>query len=247
MYKLQRTFMRKFVETKDVKNYSVLGEHGFIKIKKAMKTIQYEVCSIVFEDYSVLLCADDHLLIDENDNEVYAKDSIGSKIKSKGAPLTVIDFIPLGINENMYDLELETDHKFYTDGVLSHNTTVVGGYLTHMVLFNDDYKIACLANKAAAAREVLARIKMIYEGLPWWLQQGVKTWNKGDIELGNGSIILTAATTGSGIRGKSVNCLGGDTPIIVRDKETLDIKTITMEELDKELEEYVRLQTNLTR
>jgi len=74
-------------------------------------------------------------------------------------------------------------------------------------LFQERKTVAILANKSSAAREVMYRYQIMYENLPIWMQQGVKTWNKGDVELENGSIVMTAATSASGIRGKSVNWL----------------------------------------
>lgn len=82
-------------------------------------------------------------------------------------------------------------------------------------LFQDNKTVAILANKAAAAREVMSRYQGMYENLPLWLQQGVKEWNKGSIELENGSKVFTAATAASGIRGKSVNWLYIDEAAII--------------------------------
>jgi hypothetical protein len=82
-------------------------------------------------------------------------------------------------------------------------------------LFQDNKTVAILANKAAAAREVMSRYQNMYEHLPMWLQQGVKEWNKGSIELENGSKVFTAATAASGIRGKSVNWLYIDEAAII--------------------------------
>lgn len=82
-------------------------------------------------------------------------------------------------------------------------------------LFQESKTVAILANKTAAAREVMSRYQGMYENLPLWMQQGVKTWNKGDVELENGSKVFTAATTASGIRGKSVNWLYIDEAAII--------------------------------
>jgi len=84
-------------------------------------------------------------------------------------------------------------------------TTLVAAYLLWAALFNDSYTIAILANKADQSREIMARLQLMYENLPFWLQPGVRTWNKGDILLGNGTVIFCAATSGSSIRGRSVN------------------------------------------
>jgi hypothetical protein len=82
-------------------------------------------------------------------------------------------------------------------------------------LFQANKTVAILANKSSAAREVLYRYELMYEMLPIWMQQGVKVFNKGDIELENGSRVFTAATSSSGIRGKSVNWLYIDEAAII--------------------------------
>ena len=86
-------------------------------------------------------------------------------------------------------------------------TTTVAAYLLHKILFNENYRIAILANKDRGAREILSRIKLMFEHLPKWLQQGVLEWNKGNIELENGSKILSSATSSSATRGGSFNLL----------------------------------------
>ena len=84
------------------------------------------------------------------------------------------------------------------------STTVIS-YLLHYILFNQDMSVAILANKLSTARELLNRLKMAYEYLPMWLQQGVVEWNKGTIVLENGSKILASATSSSAVRGGSYN------------------------------------------
>jgi hypothetical protein len=86
-------------------------------------------------------------------------------------------------------------------------TTTTASYILHYVIFNKSKTVAILANKAAASREIMSRIQDMFEGLPKWLQQGVKEWNKGSFELENGSKVFSSATSASGIRGKSVNLL----------------------------------------
>jgi len=86
------------------------------------------------------------------------------------------------------------------------STTVIS-YLLHYLIFNDSVNIGILANKAATARELLARLATAYENLPKWMQQGVLVWNKGNIELENGSKILAASTSASAVRGMSFNVL----------------------------------------
>ena len=86
------------------------------------------------------------------------------------------------------------------------STTVVS-FLLHYAVFNDNVNIGILANKAATARELLDRLQTAYENLPKWMQQGIISWNKGSLELENGSKILAASTSASAVRGMSFNIL----------------------------------------
>jgi hypothetical protein len=84
-------------------------------------------------------------------------------------------------------------------------TTTSVAYLLHYILFNENVNVAILANKAATAREIMGRLQLAFEYLPKFLQQGVKEWNKGSIELANGSRALADSTSGSSVRGRSFN------------------------------------------
>ncbi len=86
-------------------------------------------------------------------------------------------------------------------------TTTTVGYMLWAVLFNPDYTVGILANKGQLAREILGRLQRAYEYLPLWLQQGIITWNKGNIELENGSKIYAYATSNSGVRGGTYNLI----------------------------------------
>ena len=86
------------------------------------------------------------------------------------------------------------------------STTCVA-YLLHYVVFNDSVNVGILANKAATARELLGRLQTAYENLPKWMQQGIIAWNRGSLELENGSKILAASTSASAVRGMSFNIL----------------------------------------
>jgi hypothetical protein len=84
-------------------------------------------------------------------------------------------------------------------------TTTSVAYLLWLTLFTDSQNIAVLANKGSLAREILGKYQLAYENLPMWLQQGVVTWNKGNVELENGSKIIAASTSSSAVRGGSFN------------------------------------------
>ena len=89
----------------------------------------------------------------------------------------------------------------------SGKSTIIIAYLLHYVLFNENVNVAILANKSSTARDLLGRLQLAYEHLPKWMQQGVMNWNKGSLELENGSKIVAAATSSSAIRGGSFNII----------------------------------------
>lgn len=114
----------------------------------------------------------------------------------------------------MYDYQKEIVEAITHNRRVSVNTSRQAGKTTtavavilHYVLFNDHKTVALLANKGDAAREILDRIKIAYEALPKWMQQGVVEWNKGSVEFENGCKIIAGATSSSAIRGKSISFL----------------------------------------
>ena len=118
------------------------------------------------------------------------------------------------ISIRMYDYQKEIVEKITNNRRVTVVTSRQAGKTTtavcvilHYVLFNDHKTVALLANKGDAAREILDRIKIAYEALPKWLQQGVVEWNKGSVEFENGCKIIASATSSSAIRGKSISLL----------------------------------------
>ena len=114
----------------------------------------------------------------------------------------------------MYDFQEKMVTKFHENRFniaklprQSGKSTIVTSYLLWYVLFNPNVNVAILANKAATAREMLQRLQLSYENLPKWLQQGILGWNKGSLELENGSKILAASTSASAVRGMSFNII----------------------------------------
>ena len=115
---------------------------------------------------------------------------------------------------DMWDFQEDMINNFHNDRFVickmprqTGKSTTIISYLLHYVLFNPEVNVAILANKGAVARELLSRLQLAYEHLPKFLQQGVTVWNKGNIELENGSKILASATSGSAVRGSSFNII----------------------------------------
>ena len=156
-----------------------------------------------------------------NVTENFTKKEIAEYLKCANDPVYFIaNYIQIvSLDEglvpfDMYHFQEDMVKKFHKERFniaklprQSGKSTIVTSYLLWYVLFNANVNVAILANKAATAREMLGRLQLSYENLPKWLQQGILGWNKGSLELENGSKILAASTSASAVRGMSFNVI----------------------------------------
>ena len=169
----------------------------------------------------------------------YTKEQVNEIIKCTQDPIYFIEnfcqIVSLDrglIPFKLYECQKEKVHTILNnrkvilmEGRQQGKTITSAACILWYTLFQENKTVAILANKSSAAREVLSRYELMYEMLPIWMQQGVKTFNKGDIELENGSKVFTAATSSSGIRGKSVNWLYIDEAAIIPNNVAEDFFT----------------------
>ena len=151
----------------------------------------------------------------------YSKDEVKEFIKCQKNPAYFIEnYVNIvSIDEGLipfklYDFQKEMVGTFHSNRFTicklprqSGKSTTIISYLIHYVIFNEAVNVAILANKAATARDLLGRFQLAYEHLPEWMQQGVMNWNKGSLELENGSKIIAASTSASAVRGGSYNII----------------------------------------
>jgi len=130
------------------------------------------------------------------------------------------------------------DHLFLCGKtyIPTSNTTMMCIYALWTTCFNSDKRIVVVANKENTAITILRRIKLAYEELPNWLKPGVEQWGKTEVIFGNGSSIAISTTTGSAVRGETVNCVDGDSIITVRDKLTGKVYNTSISKLYEELQ-----------
>ncbi len=151
----------------------------------------------------------------------FTKEQIQEYLKCKEDPVyfarNYIKIISLDegiVPFNMWDFQEELIESFHENRFniaklprqTGKSTTCVS-YLLHYILFNDNVNVGILANKLSTARDLLGRLQLAYEQLPLWLQQGIVVYNKGSMELENGSKILAASTSASAVRGMSFNII----------------------------------------
>lgn len=154
-------------------------------------------------------------------NVEWTEETLQEYVKCKDDPLHFVENYVQIIHVDkglvpfeMYDYQKDMIKKFNDNRFVickmprqTGKSTTIIAFLLHYLLFNESVNIAMLANKGATARELLSRLQLAYEHLPKWLQQGVVIWNKGNIEVENGSKVVAAATSSSAVRGSSFNII----------------------------------------
>lgn len=231
---------KKFIESINVDDWEVESENGYVPIVSSHKTIQYQIWEIKTNNY-YLRAADTHIVFDMHNNEIFLKDmKVGTFIKTISGLEEVKTVVKTNKTQHMFDLEVNThDQSYYTNGILSHNTTTAALYLLWYAMFIPDSSILIAAHKASGADEIMSRIRYAYESCPDHIRAGTTTYASSKMEFDNKSTIVAQTTTENTGRGLSISllyCLDGDTKVTVRDKETQEIKDVSLEGLYTELE-----------
>ena len=227
---------KKFIEQLSVDGWSVKTDTGYEKVSGSNKTIDYKVWEVETTQHT-LRCADNHIVFDTGFNEVFVKDiKIGYVIMTESGPEKVISVKETNLKEPMYDLSVDSEnHRYYTNGILSHNTTLGALYLLYEACFPQAKgDILIVAHKQGHAMEVLKRLKDMYYSMPMWMKPGMVKNNETSVEFDNGMRVIAEATTANAARGKSlkfVYCVSGDTKIQIRNKATGEVREIDIEDL----------------
>ena len=128
MNNLSDNIERKFINTWNIEDVQILTDDGFVDIKSLHETIPYIKYHIETFNGLTLDCADNHIVFDENMNEIFVKNLRNEdKIMTANGIDTIICVECTNIEENMYDFELDenSNHRYYTNSILSHNTLLV--------------------------------------------------------------------------------------------------------------------------
>lgn len=201
--------MRKFTHVQSVSFQSDFGHAS-----NAFRTVPYPVWEIRTPT-KTLTGADRHRVIRENREPVWMEDlRVGDRILTQDGVEEVISCRDLGIRTHMYCIEVNTpdandpnNHLYYSDGILSHNTTTAGAYLLWYAMFNENKTVLIAANVLRQALEIMQRIKGSYELCPDFIRAGVTEYAKSYITFDNGSRIVAQATTSNTGRGMSPSLL----------------------------------------
>lgn len=156
---LSENTYRKFIEQIDVNDYQVETDDGFVDIVSINKTIPYFTYYIETEDDLKLTCADKHIVFKNDYSEVYVEDlKQGDEIITQNGISKIKEIKNLGYEENMYDLELsdESNHRYYTNGILSHNTLIAKKLAEE--IFGDDKALVRIDMSEYSEKNSVARL-----------------------------------------------------------------------------------------
>ena len=208
----ENDIFKKIINTLDLKNYKISTPQGYKNISQIHKTQPYRIWYIETEEGLKLKAADNHILMNEFNNQIFIKDlKIGSLIQTKYG-LQKIKLLKKGkFNVSMYDVTVDSkEHLFYSNDIVSHNTTTISAYFAWYLCFHTDRNLAILANKEKTAFEIVSKVTEVFKGLPFFLKPGIITAQAGGMKLDNGCQLFSQATTKTAQIGFTIHVLYAD-------------------------------------
>jgi hypothetical protein len=204
----QDDISKKIINSIKLMNVKVKTDTGYHPVSDIHITQPYINYIVRTKDFE-LSCADNHIVFDDNMNEIFVKDlKIGSLIQTESGIQKVKSIGIENYKLSMFDLTVDhPNHRFYTNGILSHNTVSSAIFILHTILFNNDKNVMIVANKGDTAVEIVDKVKSIYSLLPFFLKPGVKTWNQKSLTFDNGCRIKTSARTKTPAIGFTIDLL----------------------------------------
>ena len=196
----------------DISNHGikVLTDVGYQPISYIYNTKPFAIYKVILENGYSIECADKHMLFDENLNIIYADELVESvsKIMTDKGP-SVVKYVSISkVKVSMCDVSVDHPyHRYYTNGILSHNSTTTAIFCLWSVLFRNDRNALILSKSGPAGQDLIKKIKDMYLYLPYHLKLGTLKWNQSEIAFDNNSTISTEAFSPTAGLGKTINFL----------------------------------------
>lgn len=200
---------KKIIRTTDVDNLKVMSDTGWVDVANIHETQPYKIYDIKLENGYKLTCADNHIVFKNDLVESFVSDlKIGDSLYTDKGESKIIDITLSKTKISMGDLTVNhPNHRYYTNGILSHNTIMTSIFMIHTILFKNDKNIMIIANKGDTANEIVEKIKAIYVLLPFFLKPGIKVWNQKSLTFENGCKIKTSARSKTPAIGFTIDVL----------------------------------------
>ena len=191
------------------KSIKILTDTGFSDVSRLMLSKPFDIYKITLENGYWLECADEHIVFDTDFNEIYVEQlHIGDYIQTDQGLQKIISIEHNNTKICMGDITVDDDnHRFYSNGILSHNSTTTAIFCLWKILFNVDKNALILSKSGPAGRDLLAKIKDMYLYLPYYLKCGTMKWNQSEISFDNNSSIKTEAFSPTAGLGSTISFL----------------------------------------
>lgn len=210
----KRSLLDNYKTTKeiDISDYGikVLTDVGYQPISYIYNTKPFKIYKVILENGYSIECADKHMLFDENLNIIYADELVEnvSKVMTDRGP-SIVKYVSISKTKvSMCDVSIDHPyHRYYTNGILSHNSTTTAIFCLWSVLFRNDRNALILSKSGPAGQDLIKKIKDMYLYLPYHLKLGTLKWNQSEIAFDNNSTISTEAFSPTAGLGKTINFL----------------------------------------
>lgn len=203
---------KKIIESQTLEDLEVLTDSGWESINYIHKTQPYRIWRIETENGKYLECADNHIVFDNLFNKVFIKDlNINDFIQTDEGLTKVTKKQIKNYSISMFDVTVNSsNHRYYTNGILSHNTVISSIFLVWYLLFNFDRNVLLIANKGDTVKEIMEKVRSIMENLPFFLKPGILKKDVMNMKFDNGCRILGKATTKTSSIGFTIHLLYSD-------------------------------------
>jgi hypothetical protein len=200
---------KKLMDSLKLSGVMINTDTGWESITHIHKTQPYDIWKIRLENGMYLEGADNHILFNEKYEEVFLKNiKPCDRIITLDGPTKVTNIIKHNTKVSMFDVSVNSDnHRYWSNGILSHNTICSSIFIAWYSLFNVDKNSLILSNKGATTREIIDKGKTILENLPFFLKPGIIKWDVFNSKFDNGCRIIGQTTTKKAAIGFTINCL----------------------------------------
>ena len=191
------------------KSIEILTDTGFSPVSRLMLSKPFDIYKIRLENGYWLECADEHIVFDTDFNEIYVDQlHTGDYIQTDQGLQKIISIEHYNTKVCMGDITVDDDnHRFYSNGILSHNSVTTAIFGLWKILFCNDRNGLILSKSGPAGRDLLKKVKDMYMYLPYHLKAGTMKWNQSEISFDNNSSLSTEAFGPTAALGKSLNLI----------------------------------------
>jgi len=205
----QDDISKKIMDTNNLNDIMISTDTGWEKVSHIHKTQPYDIWKLKLSNGFYLEGADNHIVFDDNLNEIFIKDlSLGDSVMTVDGPVPVLSITKYDNKVSMFDVTVDSpNHRYWSNGILSHNTICSSIFIAWYSLFNFDKNALILSNKGATTREIIDKGKVILEHLPFFLKPGVIKWDVFSSKFDNGCRIIGTTTTKKAAIGFTIHLL----------------------------------------